>query len=126
MKDTITRTFARYRQQFAAFTPGQKVVAIVGTAALLLGAFMVYRWASAPSYAPLYSNLSASDASAITQELDSTGTPYQLADGGDTIMVPQDAVSQARLDVASKGLPDRKSTRLNSSHTDISRMPSSA
>ena len=24
------------------------------------------------------------------------------------------------------GIPDRKSTRLNSSHTDISRMPSSA
>lgn len=105
MKDTITRTLARYRQQFGAFTPGQKVVAIVGTLALVLGGFMVYRWASTPSYSPLYSNLSAADASAITQELDSAGVPYQLADGGDTIMVPQDSVPQARLDVASKGLP---------------------
>ena len=29
-------------------------------------------------------------------------------------------------DFACGGIPDRKSTRLNSSHTDISRMPSSA
>ena len=29
-------------------------------------------------------------------------------------------------DTAQRLLPDRKSTRLNSSHTDISRMPSSA
>ena len=31
-----------------------------------------------------------------------------------------------RADVYSKTIKDRKSTRLNSSHTDISRMPSSA
>lgn len=105
MKDTLTRTLARYRQQFAAFTPGQKVVAIIGTGALLLGGFMVYRWASTPSYTPLFSNLSASDASAITQELDSTGTPYQLTGGGNTIMVPQNMVDQARLDIAGQGLP---------------------
>lgn len=105
MKDSLTRALARYRQQFGAFTPGQKVVAIIGTGALLLGGFMVYKWASAPSYTPLYSNLSASDASAITQELESSGTPYQLTGGGNTIMVPQDMVDQARLDVAGKGLP---------------------
>ncbi|MBZ5735179.1 flagellar M-ring protein FliF [Nocardioides sp. TRM66260-LWL] len=105
MKDSLTRALAGYRAQFSAFTAGQKVVAIVGTAALLLGGFMVYRWASAPTYAPLYANLSSADASAITQELDSTGVPYQLSDGGNTILVPQDALYQARLDVAGKGLP---------------------
>ena len=31
-----------------------------------------------------------------------------------------------RFDISSQSIADRKSTRLNSSHTDISRMPSSA
>ena len=35
-------------------------------------------------------------------------------------------ISEIRLLPAHTPLPDRKSTRLNSSHTDISRMPSSA
>ena len=39
----------------------------------------------------------------------------------------QDAENRARVDAAKKQAErDRKSTRLNSSHTDISRMPSSA
>lgn len=105
MKDTITRTLAGYRQTFAAFAPGQKVIAIIGTAALLLGGFMVFRWASTPSYSPLFSNLSASDASAVVQELDAKGVPYELADGGNTVMVPKDAVYQARIDLAGEGLP---------------------
>ena len=36
------------------------------------------------------------------------------------------AFAPGRLDPLTKELIDRKSTRLNSSHTDISRMPSSA
>ena len=65
MKDNLTRAVARYQRTFMAFTTGQKVVAIIGTVALLLAGFMVFRWASTPSYAPLYSNLSSSDASAV-------------------------------------------------------------
>ena len=58
------------------------MVAVVGTAALLLAGFMVFRWASAPSYAPLFSNLPSSDASAVVDELDSQGVPYELTNGG--------------------------------------------
>ena len=35
-------------------------------------------------------------------------------------------VKKGELSALAKSLADRKSTRLNSSHTDISRMPSSA
>ncbi|GAA2023366.1 flagellar basal-body MS-ring/collar protein FliF [Nocardioides kribbensis] len=105
MKDTITRTLGGWRQSFAGFTAGQKVVAIVGTLALLLGGFLVFRWASAPTYSPLYSDLSASDASAVVEQLDSQGVPYELADGGATVMVPRDAVYKARIDLSGEGLP---------------------
>lgn len=105
MKDTLTRTLSRYQRTFADFTVGQKVVALVGTGALVLAAFLVFKWASAPSYTPLYSDLSSSDASAIVEQLDASGTPYELTDGGSTVMVPRDAVYKLRLDMSAEGLP---------------------
>lgn len=105
MKDTITRALARYQRTFMAFTAGQKLVAVLGSGALLLAGFMVFQWASQPSYAPLFSNLSAKDASAVVDKLDADGTPYELADGGATVMVPKDKVYSARIALSGEGLP---------------------
>ena len=105
MKDNLTRTLSRYRQIFADFTTGQKAVALVGTAALLLGGFLVFRWASAPTYSPLYSGLSGEDASAVVDELTKEGVKYELANGGTTVMVPQGQVYSARIALSGKGLP---------------------
>jgi len=105
MKDGITRAAARYQRTFMAFTTGQKVVAVVGTLALLLAGFMIFRWASTPSYAPLYSNLSSSDASAVVDKLDAQGVPYKLTNGGATIMVPKDKVYSSRISLSGQGLP---------------------
>src|SRR6478736_5983041 len=110
MKQNFDRTLTRLRTTFMSFTLGQRVVAVVGTAALLLAAFMVFRWVSTPNYAPLYSNLASEDASAIIDELDAAGTPYQLADGGSTIMVPRDAVYSTRIDMSGQGLPAQGGT----------------
>ncbi|MBW8751201.1 MAG: flagellar M-ring protein FliF [Propionibacteriales bacterium] len=105
MKDGVTRAVARYQRTFMAFTPGQKAVAVVGTIALLLAGFMVFRWASTPSYAPLYSNLSSSDASAVIDKLDSQGVPYKITNGGATVMVPKDKVYSSRITLSGQGLP---------------------
>ena len=48
----------------------------------------------------------------------------KLVDKGQTLERAENSSTAYIPDVKSK--PDRKSTRLNSSHTDISRMPSSA
>ena len=87
MKDSLSRAFARYQRTFLAFTTGQKLIAVLGTGALLLAGFMVFRWASAPSYAPLFSNLASSDASAVIDKLNAAGTPYKISDGGTTIIM---------------------------------------
>jgi flagellar M-ring protein FliF len=105
MKERITRVLARYQRTFMAFTPGQKAVAVVGTAALLLAGFMIFRWASTPTYAPLYSNLASADASAVIDKLDSQGVPYKLTNGGATVMVPKDKVYAARISLSGQGLP---------------------
>ncbi|CAI9399274.1 flagellar basal-body MS-ring/collar protein FliF [Nocardioides sp. T2.26MG-1] len=109
MKQRLNRSLGNLRTTFTSFTLGQQVVAVVGTMAILLAAFMVFRWVSTPDYAPLYSNLAASDASAIVDELDSQGTPYKLANGGSTIMVPRDSVYSTRISLSGQGLPEQGS-----------------
>ena len=51
-------------------------------------------------------------------------TPDSFSDGG-RFFDPDRAVAHARR-MQTEGAEDRKSTRLNSSHEDLSRMPSSA
>ena len=105
MQQRLTRYLTRARDTFAGFTAGQKAVAVVGTAALLVAVFLVVRWVSAPSYAPLYSNLSGKDASAVIEQLDAQGVPYQITGGGGTIMVPRSDVYSTRIALSGKGLP---------------------
>lgn len=109
MKQQLTRSLTRLRTTFTAFTAGQKVVAIVGTAAVLVAAVMVFRWIATPNYAPLYSNLAAEDASAIVDELNSQGVPYELSNNGATVMVPRDQVYDTRISLSGQGLPTSSS-----------------
>lgn len=103
----------RARTIFADFTAGQKTVTVLVLAALVIGGFLFRSWAAKPSYAPLFSNLSASDAAAITDKLNSLKEPYKLADGGTTILVPQKDVYQMRLDMAKANLPASNQSGFN-------------
>lgn len=105
MKDSMLRVGRRYQRTFLAFTAGQKVVAVIGSVALLLAAGLVFRWAAAPNYAPLFSNLSGADASAVIDELDAKGVPYQITNNGGTVMVPRDQVYKTRISLSGDGLP---------------------
>lgn len=95
----------RAGRTFGDFTLGQKVVTVLAVLGLALGALLFNRWASTPTYAPLFSNLAATDASAIVDKLNSAGTPYKLTDGGATILVPQAQVDAVRLQMSGQGLP---------------------
>lgn len=104
LKDSVSATGQRAKGILSGFTPGQIAVVAFGVIALVVTAMLFSRWSAAP-YAPLFSNLAASDAASIVQQLDSSGVGYQLADGGATILVPQDKVYATRLAMSSQGLP---------------------
>src|SRR4051794_28091249 len=101
---------ARIKSVLSTMSLGQKVVIGLLTVGLVLGGVFFYNWITAPTYAPLFSNLAASDASAIVDQLNSEGVAYQLSDGGQTIMVPKDQVYNLRLSVSGKGLPSGQGT----------------
>jgi flagellar M-ring protein FliF len=110
MRDRFNQVAGRATDTFKAFTPGQKMVTLLAVAALVVGGFMFSSWAGKASYAPLFSNLSAGDASAIVEQLNAGGTPYELADGGRTVLVPQEQVYDLRLQMSGEGLPAEDDT----------------
>lgn len=101
----VERVKAHARRFADGFTPGQKSITILGVVAVVLAAYYFNNWTSTTEYAPLYTDLAADDASAVTQELDTRGVPYKLEDGGRTVTVPRNAVYQTRVDLSAQGLP---------------------
>ncbi|HXR42169.1 MAG TPA: flagellar basal-body MS-ring/collar protein FliF [Acidothermaceae bacterium] len=105
MNFDFKRILDRGRAVYGEFTAGQKTITALVVVGLIVGAYLFSGWASKPTYTPLFSNLAASDASAITDKLTASKEPYKLADGGATILVPQKDVYQLRLDMAKANLP---------------------
>ena len=85
---------------------GRQVVAMMLAAAtavaLAVGAWM---WSQTPDYRVLFSNVNDRDGGAIIASLTQMNVPYKFADGGGAILVPATHVHEARLRLASQGLP---------------------
>ncbi|MFC5580265.1 flagellar basal-body MS-ring/collar protein FliF [Rhodanobacter terrae] len=82
----------------------QLVLLVAIAAAVALGVAVVL-WSRGPNFGLLYAGLEQKDASAITQELQSSNTPYQLSADGSSIMAPAADLAALRLKLAAKGLP---------------------
>jgi len=65
----------------------------------------VWMWGQKPDYRVLLSNYSDRDGGAIIDALQQMNIPYQYADGGGAILVPAERVHDARLKLATQGLP---------------------
>lgn len=83
----------------------QKVGVAVGVAALFALIAGAWMWGQAPDYRVLYSNLSDRDGGSIIESLQQMNIPYKFAEGGGALLVPSGRVHEARLKLASQGLP---------------------
>jgi len=89
---------------FAQMSPRTRGMLLLGAAALAAVVAAAYLWSASPTYRVLFTNLSDRDGGAIIAQLSQMNIPYKNADGG-TLLVPQDRVHEARLKLASQGLP---------------------
>lgn len=85
--------------------PIQGRIAAVGSVAVtlaLVGAIVYF--STQGEYGVLFSDLNPADAQTIVEKLKSENVPYTLSNGGTTISVPTDRVSELRLQTASTGV----------------------
>jgi flagellar M-ring protein FliF len=90
---------------FVQLPARNKAGAIFGVAtliALIAGALL---WGRTPDYKILYTNLSDRDGGAVLAALTQMNVPYKFQEGGGAVLVPAEMVHDARLRLASQGLP---------------------
>jgi flagellar M-ring protein FliF len=94
-----------FRSLLANTTPKGKIV--MGACALAVVAVMLimFKIASAPSYATMLTGLDPAETGKITSALDASGVGYELKNNGTALAVVKSQVPQARIALAEKGLP---------------------
>jgi flagellar M-ring protein FliF len=83
----------------------QILMLLAGVAALAGIVVASVNWARTPDYKVLFANLSDRDGGSVVATLSQMNVPYKFAEGGGAILVPGNQVHEARLKLASQGLP---------------------
>ncbi|MEY4210061.1 MAG: flagellar basal body M-ring protein FliF [Pseudomonadota bacterium] len=80
---------------------------ILGSAISLILAIIVsiFLWSNRPEYRVLFSNYSDRDGGSIIAALQQLNIPYEFSEAGNAILVPAERVHDARLKLATQGLP---------------------
>jgi len=95
----------RWIKTFSDIPLGQRLILLVAAAAATATIVVSLLWAQRPQFEPLFGNLSPEDAGAIVDRLRDGHTPYELAAGGATVLVPSSQVHELRMQLAEAGLP---------------------
>jgi flagellar M-ring protein FliF len=90
---------------------------LLGIAAAVAAGVAIVLWWRGPNWSLLYSNLGDADAGNVVQALQTAGIEYKFETGG-AVMVPAEKVNDARLQLASQGLPQGKAAGLDMINKD--------
>lgn len=82
------------------------IARLVGLASAVAIGMVVVLWTSEPNYAPLYTNMSGQDAAQIADVLTTNNIDFKLDANSGAIMIDQAKIAEARLKLASQGLPE--------------------
>ncbi len=82
-----------------------RLLLFAGVAVVVVGIWLVARWASAPTYVTLYRDLELNEAGAVADKLGKSDIQYRLGAGGSEILVPVADLARARVALAKEGLP---------------------
>lgn len=109
MPNFLSNLLEQIRGIWNNLTLARKTALVLVGIAILAGLIALIFMSNRLEYKQLYSNLSSEDLTSIEMELDNMGMPYQNSEDSKTISVPQDRVREARMRLASRGLPRSES-----------------
>lgn len=93
------------QEKWDGFAPRARIGIIAGVLVIVALMAALGFWAYRTEYQVLFADIAPRDASAMTAELDKMKTPYRLADGGHTILVPKELVYKTRLQLMGTDVP---------------------
>lgn len=86
--------------------PGvRQVVQILFLAVAIAGGLWLFFWTQKPTYSTLFSGLADADAAEIAEALRAANIPFSVEAGRGLVLVPEEHLNQARLQLAAQGLP---------------------
>lgn len=104
MEERLAKAKEQLKKLWSHTTTWQKVLFF----SIVLLFFVVFGTSlyltSKPDLQPLFTNLEASEAGAITEKLTEMGILYEVSVDGKTILVPSKDIPQTRLNIANEGL----------------------
>ncbi len=93
------------KARFDDLPKANKLGIAIGLPLILAIGFAMILWATSTSYKVLFNGLSDQDGGEIVAALTNMKIPYKYSSSGTSILVPEDKVYDARLALASQGLP---------------------
>jgi len=96
-----------FKTLLANTTPKGRIVLGASAVGLLVVMFVMFKLASAPSYATMLTGLDPAETGKITAALDEKGVAYEIKNNGTALAVEKASVPQARIALAEKGLPGK-------------------
>jgi len=96
--------FSRIKQIWAGLDTRSQLTLVGGIAGVLVTFYLLYGFATKPSYTTLATGLQPAQTGQAEQTLAAAGIAYRVGTGGTELDVPAGQVSQARIALAAKGV----------------------
>lgn len=93
------------KRLFENLTWAQRIWLAAAVIAVVGGITTLSHWSQERDFRPLFTDLAAEDAGALVAKLKEGGIEYRLSENGSTVLVASDRVAEARLSMATAGLP---------------------
>ena len=83
----------------------RQVILLIGLSASVAAGIAIFFWSQTPAYTQLFSSLDNADTGQVSEVLRTAAIPFRIDTNNGTVMVPEDRIHDARLELAGQGLP---------------------